>query len=151
MGQDTDLDKGILDQLAEPLTHLVRNAVDHGIETAGTSVAAGKSPQGFVKLNGLSPGQPRSDRDQRRRPRHGCRQRSPQRQSKKAPSRARSRAHERSAEAGTRFSNQASAPPIAVTEVSGRGVGMDVVRNVDHTLKGTVQIISTPGKARLSG
>ncbi|HVZ17952.1 MAG TPA: Hpt domain-containing protein, partial [Terriglobales bacterium] len=43
VGHDTDLDKGILDSLAEPLTHLLRNAVDHGIETPQERVAAGKS------------------------------------------------------------------------------------------------------------
>src|SRR5207302_2137668 len=46
-----DLDKGILDAIAEPLTHLVRNAVSHGIEPADERRRAGKSPQGVVRLN----------------------------------------------------------------------------------------------------
>jgi two-component system chemotaxis sensor kinase CheA len=50
-GQDTDLDKGILDAIAEPLTHLVRNAVSHGIEPAEERRKLGKPPQGVVRLN----------------------------------------------------------------------------------------------------
>ncbi len=50
-GQDTDLDKGILDAIAEPLTHLVRNAVSHGIETAEERRKQGKPAQGVVRLN----------------------------------------------------------------------------------------------------
>ena len=50
-GQDTDLDKSILDMLAEPLAHLVRNAVDHGIESPADRISAGKAAQGTVTLN----------------------------------------------------------------------------------------------------
>src|SRR5262249_7313674 len=55
-GQDTDLDKGILDMLAEPLAHLVRNAIAHGIETQDGRVAAGKMPLGTVKLDAYHQG-----------------------------------------------------------------------------------------------
>ena len=50
-GQDTDLDKGILDAIAEPLTHLVRNAVSHGIEPPEERRKLGKTPHGIVRLN----------------------------------------------------------------------------------------------------
>ncbi len=50
-GENTDLDKTILDALAEPMTHLVRNAVDHGIEPPEQRIAAGKPPQGTIRLN----------------------------------------------------------------------------------------------------
>src|SRR6202790_2243424 len=50
-GQNTDLDKSILDALAEPLMHLVRNAVDHGVEHAEERIAAGKPARGTVHLN----------------------------------------------------------------------------------------------------
>ena len=50
-GQDTDLDKGILDAIAEPLTHLVRNAVSHGIEPPDERRKLGKTAQGTVRLN----------------------------------------------------------------------------------------------------
>ena len=49
-GEHTDLDKGILDALSEPLTHLVRNAVDHGIEPADERVSAGKPARGTISL-----------------------------------------------------------------------------------------------------
>src|SRR5260370_31943104 len=49
-GQNTDLDKGILDALAEPLMHLVRNAVDHGIEPADERLTVGKPARGTVYL-----------------------------------------------------------------------------------------------------
>src|ERR1700692_2849221 len=55
-GQNTDLDKGILDSLAEPLMHLVRNAVDHGIDPVDERVAAGKPARGTVFLNAFHQG-----------------------------------------------------------------------------------------------
>ena len=55
-GQETDLDKGILDAIAEPLTHLVRNAVSHGIEPAEERRRLGKSPRGKIKLNAYHQG-----------------------------------------------------------------------------------------------
>ena len=55
-GQDTDLDKGILDAIAEPLTHLVRNAVSHGIEPAEERRKLGKAPQGVIRLNAYHQG-----------------------------------------------------------------------------------------------
>ena len=55
-GQNTDLDKGILDALAEPLAHLVRNAADHGIETAAERQAAGKPARGTIRLDSYHDG-----------------------------------------------------------------------------------------------
>src|SRR5260370_13758119 len=55
-GQNTDLDKGILDALAEPLMHLVRNSVDHGIEPADERLIAGKPARGTVYLNAYHQG-----------------------------------------------------------------------------------------------
>ena len=55
-GGDTDLDKTILDALAEPLTHLMRNAVGHGIETAAERVRAGKRGQGTLRLSAYHQG-----------------------------------------------------------------------------------------------
>ena len=55
-GQDTDLDKSILDMLAEPLAHLVRNAVDHGIESPEERITTGKPAQGTVTLNAYHQG-----------------------------------------------------------------------------------------------
>ena len=55
-GQNTDLDKSILDALAEPLAHLVRNAADHGIESAAERQAAGKPARGTIRLNAYHDG-----------------------------------------------------------------------------------------------
>src|SRR5207302_8891018 len=55
-GQDTDLDKGILDAIAEPLTHLVRNAISHGIESPEDRRKLGKPSQGIVRLNAYHQG-----------------------------------------------------------------------------------------------
>src|SRR5207302_6371672 len=55
-GQNTDLDKSILDALAEPLMHLARNSVDHGIEHADERVAAGKPARGTIHLNAYHQG-----------------------------------------------------------------------------------------------
>jgi two-component system, chemotaxis family, sensor kinase CheA len=145
MGADTDLDKSILDQLAEPLTHLVRNAVDHGIESAETRVAAGKSPQGFVKLSAYHQANHvviEINDDGR-----GI-------NADKVAANALELGLVSEDEVAC-MSNQQKLELIfesglstadEVTEVSGRGVGMDVVRNVISRLKGSVQIISVPGK-----
>jgi len=50
-GEDTELDKTVVEKIADPLTHLVRNAIDHGIEPAAVRAARGKPAQGAVKLN----------------------------------------------------------------------------------------------------
>ena len=55
-GQETDLDKGILDSIAEPLTHLVRNAVSHGIESVEERRSQGKPPQGKIRLHACHQG-----------------------------------------------------------------------------------------------
>ena len=56
-GQETDLDKGILDAIAEPLTHLVRNAVSHGIETRRGTTQPGQIAAGKNSAECISPGQ----------------------------------------------------------------------------------------------
>ena len=67
-GGEVEIDKTILEGLSDPLTHMVRNAVDHGIESPGVRAAAGKPPAGTVRAEGLSPGRPGGHRDLRRRP-----------------------------------------------------------------------------------
>lgn len=145
IGQDTDLDKGILDQLAEPLTHLVRNAVDHGIESQQERKAAGKSPQGFVKLTAYHQAN------------HVVIEVSDDGRGMDSE-RIAAKAIERgvvTAEEVSRLSDHQKLELIfesgfstndQVTAISGRGVGMDVVRSVVARLKGTIQIISTPEK-----
>jgi two-component system chemotaxis sensor kinase CheA len=50
-GEDTRVDKAVIDEIGEPLVHLIRNAVDHGIEPPAVRAAAGKSPTGTILLS----------------------------------------------------------------------------------------------------
>jgi len=144
-GQNTDLDKGILDALAEPLMHVVRNAVDHGVEDAEERIAAGKPARGTVYLNAYHQGTQVviEVRDDGR----GI---------------DLTEIRKQAAEKGIvkpgeleRFSDSEALNLIfepgfstaaEVTEVSGRGVGMDVVRTVLENLKGTVHVSSVKGR-----
>lgn len=56
VGEETDLDKNLVEALSDPLVHLVRNAVDHGIETPAERIAAGKSDEGLVVLSAFQEG-----------------------------------------------------------------------------------------------
>jgi two-component system chemotaxis sensor kinase CheA len=144
-GQNTDLDKGILDALAEPLTHIVRNAVDHGIESSEDRIAAGKGARGTIYLNAYHQGtqvviEVRDDGrgvDLDRIRKHAVQQ-------------GLVKAEDASRLLDSELTNMIFEPGFStasqITEVSGRGVGMDVVRTVLDRLKGTVQVISHPGK-----
>jgi two-component system chemotaxis sensor kinase CheA len=142
-GQNTDLDKGILDALADPISHLVRNAADHGIETAAERQAAGKSPQGVIRLDAYHDGDQvviEISDDGRGLEREKILR----------------RAIERSilTEEEAHRLNEAEvlqlifAPGLStaeeVTEISGRGVGMDVVKSTVEGLKGSIQIRTEP-------
>jgi len=147
-GEHTDLDKGILDALAEPLTHIVRNAVDHGIEPADDRLAAGKPARGTISLNAFHQGtqvvvEVRDDgrgidlelvREQAVR-------------SGLVKLEDAQRLLEQD------LLNLIFEPGFStaseITEVSGRGVGMDVVRTVIDRLKGTVQISTDKGKGTM--
>jgi two-component system, chemotaxis family, sensor kinase CheA len=144
-GQNTDLDKSILDALAEPLAHAVRNAADHGIEPAEERLAAGKTPRGTIRLNAFHDGDQvvievsddgrglNRDKIVRRAIASGI----------------------ISAEETRRLNDTEAlqlvfAPGLStadeVTEISGRGVGLDVVKTALDELKGSVEIESEPGK-----
>ncbi|MFZ3367701.1 MAG: chemotaxis protein CheA [Candidatus Sulfotelmatobacter sp.] len=144
-GQETDLDKGILDAIAEPLTHLVRNAVSHGIEPAEQRRSLGKPPRGKIRLHALHQGNQvvvEISDDGR-----GI-----------DTQKIRSKAIELgivSTEEVARLSEAETLELIfrpgfstaeEVTEVSGRGVGMDVVQSVLHRLKATIHIETHPGQ-----
>jgi two-component system chemotaxis sensor kinase CheA len=144
-GQDTDLDKGILDAIAEPLTHMVRNAVSHGIEPAEERRRLGKLPHGVVKLNAYHQGNQvivEVSDDGR-----GL-----------DAQKIRTKAIElglTTAEEAARLSESETLDLIfrpgfstaeQVTEISGRGVGMDVVQSVLHRLKGSISVETQPGQ-----
>ncbi len=143
-GQNTDLDKSILDALGEPLAHLVRNAADHGIESPADRELAGKPARGTIRLNAYHEGDQvvievsddgmGLDREKIVR-----------------------RAVERglyTSEEATRLNESEALQLIfrpgfstkeEVTEISGRGVGLDVVKSVLENMKGFVEVTSEPG------
>ncbi|MGA2352908.1 MAG: chemotaxis protein CheA [Terriglobales bacterium] len=144
-GGQTDLDKSILDAIAEPLTHLVRNAVGHGIESAEERVRAGKRPQGTLRLGAYHQGNQVvievSDDGA------GI-------DSEKVRQRALSKGLLQ-AEQAARLSENDTLELILqpgfstaeeITELSGRGVGLDVVQSVLARLKGTIQIETARGR-----
>jgi two-component system chemotaxis sensor kinase CheA len=144
-GQNTDLDKGILDALAEPLMHLVRNAVDHGIESADERLTVGKPARGTVYLKAYH--QATQVVIEIRDDGRGI-----------DPAFLRTRAVEKGIlkpEEAKRLTDQEALNLIfesgfstaeEITEVSGRGIGMDVVRTVIDRLKGTVNVTSQKGR-----
>jgi two-component system chemotaxis sensor kinase CheA len=143
-GQNTDMDKSVLDALAEPLAHLVRNCADHGIESVETRLAFGKSVRGTIRLNAYHQGHQVvievSDDGQ------GI---------------DRGKLLQSAIDAGVLQENEAAQisgdevlnlifhPGLStaeeITQISGRGVGMDVVRTVVERLKGQVTVESVPG------
>ena len=144
-GLDTDLDKGILDAIAEPLTHLVRNAISHGIEPAEERQKAGKAAQGVVKLNAYHHGNQvvvEVSDDGR-----GI---DAQKIRAKAIELGLTTPEEASRLSEAEILDFIFKPGFStaeqVTEVSGRGVGMDVVQSVLHRLKASVSVETHPGK-----
>lgn len=144
-GEATELDKKLIDELVDPLTHLVRNALDHGLEPAAERLAGGKPEQGTVTLSAFQEGGQiciRISDDGR-----GI-----------DPARIRAKAVEKGlfspAEAAAMSDQEALAiiflpgfsTAATVSNVSGRGVGMDIVRAKIAELKGTVDIDSVVGR-----
>ncbi len=144
-GEHTDLDKGILDALAEPLTHIVRNAVDHGIEPVDDRLASGKPARGTVSLNAFHQGTQvvlEIRDDGRGIDLDMVRDHAVKNGLVKADDAKRLLEQD--------ILNLVFEPGFStateITEISGRGVGMDVVRTVLDRLKGTVQITTEKGK-----
>jgi len=144
-GQDTDLDKGILDAIAEPLTHLVRNAISHGIESPEERRKSGKAAQGVVRLNAYHQGNQvvvEVSDDGR-----GI---DIQKIRAKAIELGLTTPEEASKLSEQETLNFIFRPGFStaeqVTEVSGRGVGMDVVQSVLHRLKASVGVETKLGQ-----
>lgn len=143
-GEDTDLDKGILDALAEPLAHMVRNAVDHGIESPDQRRAAGKNPSGTIHLSAYHQGNQMvievSDDGQGLR-----RDQLVQRAVERGTISPADAAKLTQAEAARLIFEPGLSTADQITEVSGRGVGMDIVATAIERLKGTIEIESASG------
>jgi len=144
-GQDTDLDKSLLDAIAEPLTHLVRNAVGHGIEPAEERTRSGKPAHGTIGLNAYHQGNQvvveisDDGRGIDTRKVRTCAIERGLLNREAAAGMSESEVLEMIFRPGFSTAEQ-------ITEVSGRGVGLDVVGSVLSRLKGTVEVESDPGK-----
>jgi two-component system chemotaxis sensor kinase CheA len=144
-GEDTDLDKSILDAIAEPLTHLVRNAVGHGIESAEERQKAGKPVHGTIRLDAYHHGNQvivEVTDDGAGIDIHKVKAKAVEQQLVTAEDVARMTEAE--------IMNMVFRPGFStadeITEVAGRGVGLDVVQSVLHRLKGTVSIETRSGQ-----
>ncbi|MES1186638.1 MAG: chemotaxis protein CheA [Myxococcales bacterium] len=145
-GDDTEIDRNMVDVIAEPLIHMVRNAADHGIESTAARVAAGKSPTGTVRLAAyhsggsvvidLSDDGGGLDRD-----------RILAKATQKGlidPNKSLSESEIYQLIFLPGFSTTDN-----VTDISGRGVGMDVVRRNIEQLKGRIEISSERGRGTM--
>jgi two-component system, chemotaxis family, sensor kinase CheA len=144
-GGETDLDKGILDAIAEPLTHLVRNAVGHGIEPPEERARAGKPASGMLRLNAYHQGNQvviEVSDDGHGIDAHKVRQRALSQRLVSAEQAARLT----EAETLELIFRPGFSTAAEITELSGRGVGLDVVQSVLGRLKGTVQIETEAGR-----
>src|ERR1019366_4079679 len=142
-GDQTELDKTVLEKIGDPLVHLVRNAVDHGIEMPDKRRAAGKDEQGTISLHAYHKGgnvivEVSDD---------GA---GLQRDKILAKARERGLVGADEELSDDKILNLIFAPGFStaelVSDVSGRGVGMDVVRRNINEIGGHVQLYSTPGK-----
>lgn len=142
-GEDTELDRNIVDKIADPLVHMIRNSVDHGIEPAEERIRAGKNPTGQIKLRafhqsgnivieieddgkGLD-----KDRILKKAIKNGIV--SPDQQLSDQ-------------EIFKLIYHAGLSTAEKVTSVSGRGVGMDVVKKNVESLRGRIDIASVLGK-----
>lgn len=144
-GQNTDLDKSVLDALAEPMAHLMRNAADHGIETPEERLVQGKSARGTIRLDAYHQGNQvviEVSDDGR-----GINREKLMRKAVDAgivtQEEIRSMSHD---EILKLIFHPGLTTAEEVTEISGRGVGMDVVKTVMDRLKGRVAVESEPGR-----
>ncbi|MGO6904976.1 chemotaxis protein CheA, partial [Rhizobium ruizarguesonis] len=141
-GESTEVDKTVIERLADPLVHLVRNSIDHGLETPAERLASGKIEAGTVTLSARQAGGEViiSIKDDGR-----------------GINRERVRAKAESSgliQPGQPLSDSELLQLIfapgfstaaAITNLSGRGVGMDVVKKTVEALRGAIDIVSVPG------
>lgn len=144
-GEETELDKSVVEVIGDPLVHLIRNAVDHGVESESERLAKGKSPKGRVVLRAFHKGNSVAieieddgkglDPDKLREVavRKGL---MTQEEAKQLDDR----------EAKELIFAPGFSSAEKITDISGRGVGMDVVRTNIKNLKGSINISSEVGK-----
>ncbi|WP_010545327.1 chemotaxis protein CheA [Sphingomonas elodea] len=144
-GEETEADKNIVESLSDPLVHMVRNSLDHGLETPEERRAAGKSETGRLLIRAGQEGD--RIRIEIRDDGRGI-----------DPARIRARAVERgliAAEAAAQLSDREAVQLVflpgfstaaAISDLSGRGVGMDVVRTAVERLHGDIALEGSPGQ-----
>ena len=143
-GEMTELDRSIVNQIGDPLVHLIRNSIDHGLESKADRIAKGKPETGTIKLGARHEGS------------HILVEIGDDGQGLNLE-RIRAKAIERNlldpqhgelsvAEAGELLFSPGFSTAQAVTDLSGRGVGLDAVRSVVHSLSGTIEIEAEPGR-----
>ena len=142
-GAETELDRQVLDLIKDPLTHLVRNCADHGIETPAERIAAGKPEKGTIRLPPITKAATSSSRS----PMTAAASTSSIRR-KAIANGPRTEGRDREDVGGADSQVHLRAGLFhrhAVTNVSGRGVGMDVVRTNIDQIGGTIDLKSVPG------
>lgn len=145
-GENTEVDKTVIDKLAEPLTHMIRNSVDHGLESAEDRKAAGKDPQGMVKLSAKH----RSGRIVIEIEDDGAginRERVKQKAMDNGLITAESNLSDE--EIDNLIFHPGFSTAEKLSDISGRGVGMDVVKKSIQSLGGRISIQSNPGKGSI--
>ncbi|KEI03847.1 chemotaxis protein CheA [Clostridium botulinum] len=143
-GQDTELDRTVIDEIGEPLIHLIRNAADHGIESREERIKAGKNPTGTIKLIAYQEGTKAIIKVQ---------------DDGAGIDVEKVRAKANKVGINTDGMNESDIKNLifaqgfstneVVTDISGRGVGMDVVKTKISSLGGAVDVISEDGKGSI--
>jgi two-component system, chemotaxis family, sensor kinase CheA len=141
-GADTELDKTVIDQLNDPLVHLIRNSMDHGIESREARLQSGKPPRARIELRALHSGAHvliRVSDDGRGLDAEAVRARAAERGLIEPTARL------SEADIFGLILEPGFSTARQVTDLSGRGVGLDVVKRSVEALHGTVEIASRPG------
>ena len=145
-GGDTEIDKGMVEKLGDPLVHMIRNSMDHGIEPAEERIALGKPAQGHIELRAHHVGgniHIDIEDDGRGLNREAIVQRGIERGLiPSAEGMSDQDIYALIFQPGFSTAKQ-------ITEISGRGVGMDVVKRNIESLRGNVLIHTTPGQGSL--
>jgi two-component system chemotaxis sensor kinase CheA len=144
-GQETELDRQVLELIRDPLTHMVRNSCDHGLETRAERLAAGKNESGVIALHAYHEGGHiviRLSDDGRGLDLDRIRAKVVER----GLASAAELAGMSDAQVGNFIFRPGFSTAARVTDVSGRGVGMDVVRTNVERIGGTIELMTARGK-----
>lgn len=140
-GQDTELDRTVIEEIGEPLIHLLRNAADHGVESAEKRISQGKPPAGKIKLIAYSEGTKaviKVEDDG-----SGINVEKVKAKAEKVGINTEGMSDN---DIKNLIFSQGFSTNEVVTDISGRGVGMDVVKTKISSLGGTVDVFSEEGK-----